>query len=53
MKEKLIAAILTTSIFSEDNRPMLERMSIDTLNNVLDIETKYVEQQINDQLSLA
>lgn len=53
MKEKLIAAILTMPRFEEENRPMLERMSVETLNNILDIETKYVEQQINDQLALA
>ncbi|MHC9537741.1 hypothetical protein ACVQ8P_08105 [Dellaglioa sp. BT-FLS60] len=53
MKEKLIAAILTMPRFEEENRPMLERMSVETLNNILDIETKYVEEQVNDLIALA
>ncbi|MHC9533175.1 hypothetical protein ACVPPR_07425 [Dellaglioa sp. L3N] len=53
MKEKLIAAILTMPRFEEEQRPMLERMSVETLNNILDIETKYVEQQVNDLIALA
>lgn len=53
MKEKLIAAILCMPRFEEEQRPLLERMSLETLNRILDIETKYVEEQINDQMALA